>query len=364
MSRDTLAVLDPAALIHNYEQTRRLAAGSRSLAVIKANAYGHGLEWVVSVLKQADGFAVATVDEAVRTRDAGFAGQLLVLEGIQSEDELSPAHAMGLDLVFHHQSQLDWLSCQPLDFSNSRLWLKVDTGMHRLGFEPEEASDAWDSLHRVTDKRILMGHLSCADEPDNEITRDQNDELIRIGRQLGASQMSMANSAAVLQWPQTHHQYVRPGLMLYGVSPVLDSHASDFKLNPVMTLTSRIISIKQCRQGDRVGYGGLFTCPSDMQIATVAIGYGDGYPVAATNRAQVLVGQQSCPVIGRVSMDMTCIDVTALKSVAINDEVILWGEGMPVDKVANDCGMLNYELICGITQRVRADFRNSGVVES
>lgn len=354
MSRNTLAVLHADALRHNYRISKQRAPGARSLAVVKANAYGHGLSWVVETLHDADGFCVATVDEAAEIRSMNVHARIVVLEGIQSIEDAVLAQALGLDLVVHHHSQLQWLDAAACDLASITLWVKLDTGMNRLGFSAGQIESAWQDCGQLSSSRVLMGHLAQADEPGSAETIDQLQRFGSIADRLKPEQLSVANSAGVLAWPESHGDLVRPGLMLYGLSPLADCSAADLDLRPVMSLRSKIISVRDCQQGDRVGYGGLYTCADARRIAVIAIGYGDGYPVAASNRAEVIIRGQRCPVVGRVSMDMTCVDVTSLASVAVDDEVILWDEELTVDEVARTTGMLNYELICGITRRVAA----------
>jgi len=354
VSRNTRAVLHGDALRHNYQMSKQRTGQAESLAVVKANAYGHGLSWVVRTLHDADGFCVASVDEAAEIRDMNVHQRILVLEGIQSIEDAVLAQALGLDLVVHHHTQLDWFKAACCDLSSITLWVKLDIGMSRLGFNAQQIEAAWQSCGALSQSRILMGHLAYADDLDSSDTARQLARFEAIRSRLRPDRVSLANSAGILAWPDSHADLVRPGLMLYGLSPVKGRSADEFDLKPVMSLRSRVISVRECQQGDRIGYGGSYTCPDRRQIAVLAIGYGDGYPVAASNRADVLIRGHRCPVVGRVSMDMTCVDVTVLESISVDDEAILWGGCLTADDVAQSSGVLNYELICGITRRVES----------
>lgn len=353
MTRPARAAIDPKALRANLQRARAAAPLSRVLAVIKANGYGHGLARVAEALHDADAFGVASVEEALVLREAGTAHPIVMLEGFFEAGELAEISRHRLSVVIHHEHQLQILEKTDIARPIS-VWIKIDTGMHRIGFPPEQAAAIYQRLrgsNKIAARIRLMTHLANAD--------DRNDEA--TGRQLAGflaaidgldGERSIANSAGVLAWPQTHMEWVRPGIMLFGVSPFLDGIAQQEGLSPVMTLTSRLIAVNRFRRGDAIGYGGSWICPEDMPVGVVAIGYGDGYPRSVAAGTPVLVRGQRAAVVGRVSMDMLCIDLRGLPQVQVGDEVELWGRNLPVEEVARLAGTIPYELLCGITQRV------------
>ncbi len=358
MSRDTRALIDLAALRHNLEVARRSAPGSRIMAVVKANAYGHGLLPAARALAAADGFAVSSLAEAVPLREAGFIHPILLLQGLYEASELATVERCRLELVVHSLWQVEILERarteRPLI-----VWLKVDSGMHRLGLAPEVVPDAYRRLQNAAavGEIRFMTHLANADDRNSDYTRDQLQQFERACAGLAGAR-SIANSAGLLGWQGSHSEWVRPGIMLYGVSPFLDSVSARHDLRPVMTLTSRLIAINQCRRGDRVGYGGAFVCPEDMRVGIATIGYGDGYPRHAGTGTPVLVRGQPSQILGRVSMDMLCVDLRGVPDAAVHDPVTLWGRGLPVEKVAAHCDTIPYELLCKVTARVRFDYED------
>lgn len=352
MSRGTRAVLQLDALRHNLAAVRRLAPASRVMAVVKANAYGHGLDRVVQTLGEADGFAVATIDEAQRVRKLSGA-RILLLEGVTSAEEIALAQQLALDQVVHSDFQVDLLrNARP--GRPMRVWLKVDSGMHRLGFPADQAAEIWralNSIPQVDTNIVLMSHLANADVLDDPMTSQQLERFDAVRKQLAAERCSLANSAGVAGWPATQFDWVRPGLLLYGCSPLIGRSAEELGLEPVMSLESTLIAINQCRKGDRIGYGGNFVCDQDIRVGVVGIGYGDGYPRHAGNGTPVLVGEQRCSLVGRVSMDMLNIDLRGQPDAKIGDKVTLWGEGLPVEEIAGHADTISYELLCGVTSR-------------
>ena len=334
MTRATQAFVDLQALRHNFQRVREAAPRSRILAVVKANGYGHGLLRVAGALDGADAFGVANFDEAMALREAGVQAPVVILQGVHEPAQLEAAARHRLEIVVHHDSQLALLEGAP----GSRpvgVWLKIDTGMHRLGVAPEAAPTAWRRLRDcpgVGDVR-LMTHLSDADERCGAPTRRQLECFAGAAGDL-PGERSIANSAAILAWPETHGQWVRPGLMLYGASPFNDSVAADEGLEPVMTLNTRLISVHRLKRGDRVGYGGEWACPEDMPVGVAAAGYGDGYPRHAPSGTPVLVNGRPAALIGRVSMDMICLDLRRVPDAQVNDPVTLWGAGLAVEEVA------------------------------
>lgn len=353
MTRPVRAVIDLKALRTNLQRVRAAAPLARVLAVIKANGYGHGLARVAESLHDADAFGVASVEEALVLREAGIAHPIVLLEGFFEPGELAEISRHRLSIVIHHEHQLQILEKTDIARPIS-VWIKVDTGMHRIGFPPAQVAGVYQRLrgsNKIAARIRLMTHLANADDRNDGYTGRQLADFVAAVDGLDGER-SVANSAGVLAWPQTHMEWVRPGIMLYGVSPFLDSVAQQEGLTPVMTLNSRLIAINRFRRGDTIGYGGSWICPDDMPVGVVAIGYGDGYPRSMAAGAPVLVRGQRAPVVGRVSMDMLCIDLRNLPQAQIGDEVELWGRNLPIEEVARFAGTISYELLCGITQRV------------
>jgi alanine racemase len=351
-----VAIIKLSALRHNLSVIRRLAPSSKIIAVIKADAYGHGFLPVAGALSDVDMLAVARVSEGRALREAGFNQPLLVLEGFSEAAEVSQAVEYELEVVIHQQYQVGLLQ-KNCPGGRLVMWLKVDTGMHRLGVSPEKAQIVYDQLKALpccVDAPGLMTHFANADDISHPSTRAQIATFDRIAASLGARQ-SMANSAGILAWPESHRDWVRPGIMLYGASPMLGMTADKHQLQPVMTLKSSLMAINHLKKGDCIGYGSSWCCPEDMPVGVVAIGYGDGYPRHARSGTPVLVNGQRCQLVGRVSMDMITVDLRNVAA-AVGDEVILWGEGLPAEEVAESAGTISYELFCGVTSRVSYEY--------
>jgi len=351
------AEINTQALRNNLEQARNAAPDRSVMAVIKANAYGHGLVGVAQALEQADGFAVACYAEAQQLRAAGIQKSILLLHGVTTAAELIQAQQSGLELVIHSSSQIDLLE-QAGNTTPVKVWLKVDTGMHRLGVTLREAQACWQRLlacEIVDGPPRLMTHLANADNVDDQATQRQVNRFYDLSMAAEA-ECSIANSAGILAWPTSHADWIRPGIMLYGVSPFSSSEGSLSGLQPVMTLTSELIVVKALLKGATVGYGGTWECPEDMPVGIVSIGYGDGYPRHAASGTPVLVNGQRVPLIGRVSMDMLCVDLRTVPEAHVGDSVTLWGEGLAVEEVARYAGTIGYELLCQLTGRVVFDF--------
>lgn len=344
--------IDLGALRHNLQRVRQAAPGCRVMAAIKANGYGHGLVRVANALEQSDSFGVASIDEALALRAAGVAAPIILLEGFFHPDEIPLVEQHRLELLLHHPAQIAALE-QATIHKPIRVWLKVDTGMHRLGVPPEDAASLWQRLERHPGLHPLgqMTHLACADEPDHPATAIQLEQFRRATESL-PGERGIANSAGVLGWPETHAEWVRPGIMLYGVSPFIGGRAAEHGLKPVMTLSSELIAVNRLREGDTVGYGATWRCPEAMTIGVVAAGYGDGYPRHAVAGTPVLVNGRRVPLIGRVSMDMICVDLRTQPEARIGDPVVLWGDGLPVEEIAEAAGTIAYELLCSVTGRV------------
>ncbi|MFN7098315.1 MAG: alanine racemase [Gammaproteobacteria bacterium] len=354
MSYTTTAHINLDALQHNVARVKELAPDCRVVGMVKAMAYGHGLLTIAHALESVDALGVARIHEALQLRKAGIKKPIVLMEGFFETWELPIIVEHQLDLVIHQVEQLHALTQARLA-SPIHVWLKLDSGMHRLGLPPDQFIMAWQALHKsrnVKEDIILMTHFASADELDNDYTNQQIKLFNAITRDLPGPR-SLANSAAIMQWPTSHGDWVRPGIMLYGISPFTDKTGTELGLQPVMTLQSRVLSIHQQQAGDAIGYGGTFICPENMPIALVAIGYGDGYPrYIPTTGTPVLVNDQLTQVLGRVSMDMICVDLRNIQPPHLGDRVTLWGDGLPVEHIARAANTSPYELVCGVTSRV------------
>jgi alanine racemase len=348
-----VARIAPAALTHNLVRVRHLAHGARVLAVIKADAYGHGLLTAARALAGADGFAVARLGEAERLRAAGLRQRILLLPGVDRRDDLGLASRLALDVAVHHEEQLRLVEQAPPGVRVG-LWLKVDTGMHRLGIAPEAAAAAHARLTRsgVSPEPVrVMTHLADADERSRPTTREQVRRFRECTAGLGV-ESSIGNSAAVLAWPDAHGDWVRPGIMLYGVSPFAGETGAGLGLRPAMSLRTRLIAVKRVPAGGAVGYSGTFVADEDMPVGAAAAGYADGYPRHAPGGVSVLVAGRRAPLVGRVSMDMVTVDLRGHAGARVGDEVVLWGEELPVEDLAQAAGTIGYELLCRVGPRV------------
>lgn len=355
MSRPTHIIIDPNALLHNVARIKHLAPGKKLIAMVKANAYGCGLAKVAPVLEgHVDALGVAALEEALTIRSLGVKTSCILFQGIFSPEELYTISEHQFVCVVHQHHQLEWIVNTPLAKPIS-IWIKVNTGMNRLGFDPEDLPSIMDKVKQCPwiNKDIgLMTHLASADQPDSEenkqqISRFQNIEL------LGIQQRSIANSAAILSFPETHADAVRAGIMLYGVSPFLQQTGSELGLKPVMSFTSAVSALYKKPPLVRVGYGGIWTSKQQSLIGIVPVGYGDGYPRHIAPDTPVWVAGREVPIVGRVSMDMLAVDLTDHSTVQIGDLVELWGTHIAVERIAAAAGTIGYELICQVTERTR-----------
>ncbi|MBY5993747.1 alanine racemase [Ferrimonas balearica] len=348
-----VAEIRRSALQHNLQRLRALAPHAKVMAVVKANAYGHGLVKLASWLDAVDGFGLARIEEALALRENGNASRLILLEGVFSEVDLEQAARHSLDVVIHDAEQVRLLEraqlSQPLV-----IWLKIDSGMHRLGVLPE----AFDALYRrlcdcanVVQPPNLMTHFAVADEAENPETVRQIQLFNRLVKDL-PGERTLCNSAGTLVWPSAHGDWVRPGLALYGANPMIGGEPSQFDLQPVMTMRSKVLAVRSLKAGEPVGYGQTWRSGRDTRIAVVAMGYGDGYPRHAVSGTPVLINGQRYPLAGRVSMDMLTVEVGEAE-VQVGDDVVLWGEGLPVEEIAECAGTIPYELLCSTTARVQ-----------
>jgi alanine racemase len=353
MARATTAIIHTEAIRHNLAVIRRQAPHAKIMAVVKADGYGHGLERVAHALAGADAFGVAALADAQRLRAAGFSQKIVLLSGFDEASDLEQLRQLAVDTVIHHAYQIEWLK-QDTGTPIS-VWLKMDTGMHRLGFAPERYADAYRALRclpNVADDIVLMSHFSSSDELDKPHTEAQ----MQCFNQYSSTPryaVSLANSAAILSWPAAHHDWVRAGGALYGLSVAQGKTGADFGLQAAMSLSTRLISIQDLKKGQCVGYAGTYQCPEDMRVGVAAIGYGDGYPRAVKPGTPVLLNGVQVPIIGRVSMDLMTIDLRTQAQALIGDRVVLWGEGLPIETIAAAANTISYELTCSITRRVR-----------
>ena len=351
------AVIDRRALRHNLQQIRRLAPQSRLIAVVKANAYGHGLLETAHTLQDADCYGVARIGEALMLRAGGIVKPILLLEGFFCAEDLPALVANNIETAVHSIEQLEALEQIELAHPVS-VWMKLDSGMHRLGVRPEQAEAFYQRLsacRNVVQPVNIMSHFSRADEPLVDATEKQISCFERFTNDKPGLK-SIAASGGILLWPQAHFDWVRPGIILYGVSPLEEPYADHFGLQPAMTLKSSLIAVREHRAGEPVGYGGLWVSERDTRLGVVAMGYGDGYPRSAPSGTPVWLNGREVPIVGRVSMDMISVDLGPDASDKVGDEVVLWGNELPVERVAAFSGISAYELITKLTQRVTMEY--------
>jgi alanine racemase len=363
MSRPVAVELNLSALRHNVKKIREWAPHAKLLAMVKANAYGHGLIPIARALASCavEGFGVSCSEEALLLRQAGIKQRIVLMEGLFAEAELPLLENYQFDTVIHDQHQLALLTKQKLT-SSVNVWLKINTGMNRLGFSPDDFSEVWQTCQACPWMNVIcvMTHFSSADKQDGSALQQMN-QFEQLTKHLRVEK-SLANSAAILAYPDSHADWIRPGLLLYGVSPFTNAEGIHYELRPVMNLKSEIIAINQLQTGDRVGYGGTWTAPTNMQIGVVAMGYGDGYPQRAENGTPVLVNDKLVELVGQVSMDMLTVDLRDQPHAKQGDPVRLWGAGLPIEQVAMSTAAFRYELLCGINRgqlvRMRIEEKN------
>ena len=345
MRRTARASINHDALVHNFNRVKQLAPNSRVMAVIKADAYGHGMIQAAKTLQQADGFAVACIKEAIALREAEIQQPISVFQGFQTAEQLQQCIKFQLRPVIYQRQQIELL--EQNTHGRLSVWFKVDTGMGRLGLRMDGVDEYWQRLEQCksVDDVGLMSHYANADDPQHEMNRQQTNSFRQLADRLNV-ETSMCNSAGLIAFSDMQGDWVRPGIMLYGSSPLLNQSAEQLDLKPVMQLESGIIAINHLKKGDAVGYGGQWICPEDMPVGVVAIGYGDGYPRHAASGTPVSVNQQQTQLIGCVSMDMISIDLRKLDHVQVGDVVQLWGDRISVDEVAKSTGTIGYELLC------------------
>ncbi len=350
MSRPIQASISLAALRHNYWLAKRTAARSKVFAVLKANAYGHGIERAARALDRVDGFASLELDSAIALRERHPAAPILLLEGWFEPAELGALASASLATVVHCEEQLRMLEAErperPLD-----VWLKVNTGMNRLGFAPAQLRPALERVKKsgVARSITLMSHFGNADAPEGIAEAMRRFQATTRGLRLPRS---LANSAGIFGHPESHADIARLGIGLYGATPFVDRPAKSLGLKPAMTLASRLIAVQDLAAGETVGYGGQFQASMPMRIGVVACGYADGYPRHAPTGTPILVGGARTRTVGRVSMDMLAVDLTTVPESHVGTPVVLWGDGLPVDEVAMAAGTVGYELLCAVAPRV------------
>lgn len=352
MTRPTYIEIDLNAVRHNLARVKALAPGSSVMAMVKANGYGHGAISVAKALEQATALGVASIDEAIQLREAGFTQPMVLMEGVFSANELDEAARHRFTLIIHHMPQVAMLEQVKVACPFS-VWLKVNTGMHRLGIAPDDFAQAYKRLVAAASvqKPIgLMTHFAESEMTEGAETRQQIDLFNRLVVNLTGPR-SLANSAGILAWPEAHGDWVRPGLMLYGASPILGKTGGDHGLKPVMTLYSKLIAVSHIKKGAKVGYRGTWTAPEDMLLGVVAAGYGDGYPQFTKSGMPILVNGVECALVGRVSMDMLTVDLRHCPEAKIGDKAILWGKGLPVEVLAQHANTSAHEIFTRITSR-------------
>ncbi|MCS5589152.1 MAG: alanine racemase [Candidatus Thioglobus sp.] len=341
----TRALISQSALTHNLSVVRQLTPGAKVVSMVKANAYGHHLDCVQPLIDGSDMLAVSELSEATKLR-AITDRPILLLSGTYSESELQRAIDLNCHIVVHHISQIPIINNSKQMVS---IWLKIDTGMHRLGLSADEYRECLSLLDRnsLVEIACAMSHFACADEIGHPMNKSQLNSFQALTSKTDSR--SMANSAAILSQAETAFDFVRPGIMLYGASPF---NTPNNQLKPVMKLSAPIVSIKTLKIGESVGYGATWTADKDMTLAVVGVGYGDGYPRHARNGTPVLINGVLCPLIGRVSMDLICVDISTTKS-NVGDSAILWGDvQLPIEVVANNSNTISYELLTGLSTRV------------
>ena len=373
MSKRVWATVDLSAFRKNLTIASKLCPNSKIFPVVKSNAYGHGMEKIATAVsgspQKVAGLAVATIHEAIELHKLELGYPILLMNGFVTKDELCLSMELNLEVVLHAYYQVDLvmelIREKPLK-KKTRFWVKMNTGMNRLGMFAEECQRAIAFLKSIPNTEIvLMTHLAYADDMENPESKSFTDKQLERFRQVEnvlkidfdeKLQTSISASAGILTLKEAHRDYVRPGVMLYGSSPLAKKNGEDLGLHPVMTLSSRLIAIKEVQTGEGVGYNATYVCEKETKVGTVSIGYGDGYPRSARNGTPVLIKTSEkifrTQIIGRVSMDMITVDLSGIDDVQINDEVVLWGHGLVADEVAAHSGTIAYELFCKVTKRV------------
>lgn len=349
--RQATIYIDSKALQYNLNRVKQLAPHSQIVSMVKANAYGHGVQDCLAALNATDAFGVACLEEALEIRRLGYTQPITLIEGVFTEDEMEDVIQQKLECVVHRHEQVEWLiqNKEAYNALGLKVWVKLNSGMNRLGFKINEIIAVIHQLKSLNFNCVLTMHFANADV-DHPLNEQQIQQFLDVKNACEPILASCCNSAAIYKYPNLHFDYVRPGIMLYGATPFADKDVNELDLKPVMSFEAEIIALNQIQAGESVGYGSTFTATNSMQIAIVSIGYGDGYPRAYVKPNYVAINKQLTPVIGRVSMDMIAIDTTNLQ-VKVGTKVELWGKTRLVDDVANANGTIGYELLCRLSNR-------------
>lgn len=349
--RQATVYIDRAALQYNLNRVRQLAPTAKIVSMVKANAYGHGVKDCLAALQNSDAFGVACLQEALEIRELGFQQPITLIEGVFTEDEMPIVIERNIEIVVHQPEQVTWLIAHKDAYisKNLKVWVKLNSGMNRLGFKLEVIKEVIQQLKSAGFTCVLAMHFANADA-DHPLNDEQIRQFLEVKNDCAPILASCCNSAAIYKYPELHFDFVRPGIMLYGATPFADRDIYALDLKPVMTFSAEIIALNEIQAGEQVGYGSTFTADKAMQLAIVSIGYGDGYPRAFFAQNFVAIKGQKAAVVGRVAMDMIAIDVTGL-DVQLGTEVELWGKQRLVDDVAAANGTIGYELLCRLTQR-------------
>lgn len=349
--RQATIYIDSEALQYNLNRVKQLAPHSQIVSMVKANAYGHGVQDCLAALNATDAFGVACLEEALEIRRLGYTQPITLIEGVFTEDEMEDVIQQKLECVVHRHEQVEWLiqNNEAYNALGLKVWVKLNSGMNRLGFKSNEIIAVIHQLKSLNFNCVLTMHFANADV-DHPLNEQQIQQFLDVKNACEPILASCCNSAAIYKYPNLHFDYVRPGIMLYGSTPFADKDVNELDLKPVMSFEAEIIALNQIQAGESVGYGSTFTATNSMQIAIVSIGYGDGYPRAYVKPNYVAIDKQLTPVIGRVSMDMIAIDTTNLQ-VKVGTKVELWGKTRLVDDVANANGTIGYELLCRLSNR-------------
>ena len=350
--RQATVYIDQQALQYNLNRVKQLAPTAKIVSMVKANAYGHGVKDCLAALKDSDAFGVACLEEALEIRELGYEQPITLIEGIFSDDEMQIIIDKKIECVVHHQQQLDWLRAHKDAYiaQGLKVWVKLNSGMNRLGFKVPEIIDVINALKAEGFTCVLAMHFANADAENHPLNDQQREQFLHVKEACAPIMGSCCNSAAIFKWPELNFDFVRPGIMLYGATPFSDRSVEVLDLKPVMTFTAEVIALNTIQAGESVGYGSTFVAEQEMDLAIVSIGYGDGYPRAFPKQNYVSIHGQKTRVIGRVAMDMIAIDITGMNA-PIGTEVELWGKDRLVDDVAEANGTIGYELLCRMSAR-------------
>ncbi|MBP8063812.1 MAG: alanine racemase [Acinetobacter sp.] len=350
--RQATVYIDSEALQYNLNRVKQLAPTAKIVSMVKANAYGHGVKDCLAALANTDAFGVACLEEALEIRELGYQQPITLIEGIFSAEEMQIVIDQNIEIIVHHQQQLDWLRANKDAYiaKNLKVWVKLNSGMNRLGFKVDEIIDVIHQLKADGFNCVLAMHFANADADNHPLNEQQKQQFLHVKEACAPILASCCNSAAIFKWPELNFDFVRPGIMLYGASPFADKTVEDLDIRPVMTFTAEIIALNTVQAGESVGYGSTFIADKETELAIVSIGYGDGYPRAFFKQNYVAINGQKVPVVGRVAMDMIAIDVTGLNT-QLGTQVELWGKHRLVDDVAEANGTIGYELLCRLSNR-------------